>query len=116
MGGDLQIGFLLAHAPGDPDGTRPHMAVRNLIERLNSQTVDEHIQSEIYNSRGMVSRGLNDGGRQERELAEKYRKLSNAVKAGWPRTSAMLRGVAESYESQARHEDIDSDLHDLRWD
>ena len=116
IGCDLQIGFMLAHAPGDPDGTWPHAVVRNLIERLNNETIDRHIQNEIYNSRGVVSKGLNDGGKQERALSEKYKKMSDDVKAKWPRTAAMLRGMAESYEHQARREDIDSDLYDLRWD
>lgn len=116
IGCDLQIGFMLAHAPGDPDGTWPHIAVRNLIERLNNETIDRHIQNEIYNSRGVVSRGINDGGQQERGLAEKYKKMSDAVKTKWPRTGRMLREIAESYEHQAKREDIDSDLQDLRWD
>ncbi len=115
-GCNLQIGFMLAHAPVDPDGVWPHIAVRNLIERLNNEVIDRHIQNNIYNSRGVVSRSLNDGGKQERELAEKYKKMSDAVKAKWPRTAAMLRGIAESYEYQAKHWDIDSDLDDLRWD
>ncbi len=115
-GCDLQIGFILAHAPGDPDGTWPNVAVRNLIERLNNETIDRHIQIEIHNSRGVISRGINDGGKQERELVEKYKKLSDAVKIKWPRTATMLRGIAESYEHQANHADIDSDLQDLRWD
>jgi hypothetical protein len=116
IGCDLQIGFMLAHAPSDPDGTWPHIGVRNLIERLNNETIDRHIQNEIYNSRGVVSRGINDGGKQERELAEKYKKMSDAVKTKWPRTGRVLREIAESYEHQAKREDVDSDLHDLRWD
>lgn len=115
-GGDIQIGFMLAHAPADPDGTWPHTTVRNLIEFLKNEAIDRYIQNEIYNSRGVVTRGLNDGGKQERELAEKYKKMSDAVKVKWPRTSAMLRGIAGSYERQAKYEDVDSDLHDLRWD
>lgn len=116
IGCDLQIGFMLAHAPSDPDGTWPHVAVRNLIERLNNETIDRHIQNEIYNSRGVVSRGINDGGQQERGLAEKYKKMSDAVKTKWPRTGRLLREISESYEHQAKREDIDSDLQDLRWD
>jgi hypothetical protein len=116
IGCDVQIGFMLAHAPVDPDGTWPHTAVRNLIELLKNETVDRHIQNEIYNSRGVTTRGLSDGGKQERELAERYKKMSDAVKVKWPRTSAMLRGIAESYEYQAKYEDVDSDLRDLRWD
>lgn len=115
IGCDIQIGFILAHAPSDPDGAWPHVAVRNAIEHLNSETIDDHIQNEIYNSRGVVSKGLNDGGIQERGLAEKYKQLSEKVKVKWPRTAALLRSLSESYEHQAKREDVDSDLQDLRW-
>jgi len=73
-GGDLQIGFMLARTPGDPDGTWPHTAVRNLIERLDNDVIDERIQMGVYNSRGVVRRGLRDGGAQERGLADSYKK------------------------------------------
>lgn len=114
IGCDLQIGFMFAHIPGDPDGTWPHVGVRNLIERLNNETIDRHIQNEIYNSRGVVSKSINDGGKQERALSEKYKKMSEAVNSKWPRTAAMLRSIAKSYEQQAKSEDIDSDLYDVR--
>ncbi len=115
IGCDIQIGNLLAHAPADPaDGKWPHIAVRNLIEKLNNQTINEHIRVEIFNSRGVVSRGLGDGGRQERELAEKYRNIYDALKVRWPRTASILRELAEGYESEAKREDIDSELRDLR--
>ncbi len=116
IGGDLEIGFMLAHAPADVDGAWPHIVVRNLIELLNNETIDRHIENEIHNSRGVVSRSLNDGGKQERVLEEKYKKMSETIKAKWPRTAKILRSIAESYESQAKREDIESDLHDLRWD
>jgi len=116
IGGDLQIGFILAHAPSDPDGVWPHIAVRNLIEKLNSKTIEEHIQIEIYNSRGVTSRGLMDGGKQERDLAQRYKAMSDSVKNKWPRTGVMLKSIAESYENEAKGHDIESDLTDLRWD
>jgi hypothetical protein len=115
-GGDLQIAFMLSCAPSDSDGTWPHVAVRNLIERLNNKLIDKHIPIGILNRRGVVSRGLNDGGRQERELAERYKKMSDAVRARWPRTAAVIRSIAEFYEQDAKREDIDSDLYDLRSD
>jgi len=116
IGSDLEIGFMLAHTPSEPNGEWPHIAVRNLIEQLNSETIDRHIQNEIYNSRGIVSRAPSDGGVQERKLAEKYMKMGDSLKGKWPRTAAMLRGVGESYERYAKREDIDSDLHDFRCD
>jgi hypothetical protein len=115
-GGDIQIGFMLARAPSDADGAWPHTAVRNLIERLNNGLIEDHIRNGLINSRGVVSRGLSDGGKQERELADKYRKMSASVKGRWPRTAAMLRSVANNYEGYARHEDIESDLRDLLSD
>jgi hypothetical protein len=115
-GGDFQIAFILARAPGENDGVWPHVGVRNLIERLNNGLIDRYIQIENYNNRGVVTRGLNDGGKQERELAERYKKMSDTVKAKWPRIGAMLRAMAESYEQDAKRQDVDSDLHDLRWD
>jgi hypothetical protein len=115
-GCDRQIGSVLARAPSDNDGIWPHVAVRNLIEHLNNEMIDRHIQNEIYNSRGVVSRGPDDGGKRERELADKYEKMSDALKNKWPRTSAILRGIADSYRYQAKREDIETELWDLRWD
>lgn len=114
-GGDLQIAFMLAHAPADDDGTWPHIAIRNLIERLNNEIIDTHIPIGVYNSRGVVSRALNDGGGQERGLSEGYKKMSDAVRAKWLRTAVMLRSLAKTYERDAQYEDISSDLRDLRW-
>jgi hypothetical protein len=116
-GCDIQIGFMLACTPIDPtDGAWPHVAIRNIVELLNNDVIDQHIQNEIYNSRGVTSRGLNDGGKQERELTEKYKKMIDIVKIKWPRTTMLLRSIAESYEYEAKREDVDSDLRDLRWD
>lgn len=111
---DIHIGMLLAYTPADPDGTWPHVAVRNLIETLNNETIDQHIQMGVRNSRGVTSRAHNEGGRQERELVEKYRAMINTLKIRWPRTAVLLRGIAESYEYDAKREDIRADLDDLR--
>lgn len=115
IGGDLQIASILAHAPADPDGIWPHIAVRNAIEHLDNDVIDEHISVALYNARGVISHGLMDGGKPEWESVEKYKKMSDALKTKWPRTGAMLRSLAHSYESMAKYEDIESDLRDLRW-
>ena len=58
------------------------------------------------NQRGVVTRG--EGGAQERELAAKYRAFAEKVKAEWPRTGAILDGLAESYEAEATRWDEDA--------
>jgi len=113
-GCDIEIGQMLARSPAGNDGIWPHPTVRNLIETLNNDVIDRHVEIGIYNGRGVVSRGLRDGGSQERKLMEKYQKMSEEVKTKWPRTSALLRAIARSYEDRARHEDVDTDLWELR--
>ncbi len=114
-GGDLQIAFMLAHSPSDKDGFWPHSAIRKVIEELDNDVVNRHIPIEIYNGRGVVSRGLNEGGDQERNLAKNYREMSEKLNTKWPVTASILRDISESYEHDAKREDIDSDLHDVRW-
>jgi hypothetical protein len=114
-GCDLQIGVLLSRAPADKDGIWPSVAVRNLIEHLKNKVIDDHIPYGIYNSRGVVSRSLTEGGVKERNLSEGYKKMSEVVRAKWPRTAAILDSMAGSYESDARWEDEHAALNDLRF-
>jgi hypothetical protein len=114
-GCDLKLAEILSRAPSDPDGNWPHVAVRNLLERLQNKLIEDHIPFAIYNSRGVVSRSLDAGGKQERELSDKYKTMSKAVRAKWPRTAKVLQAIASMYDSDAKREDIDSDLNDLRW-
>jgi len=114
-GGDLQISFMLAHSPTDRDGVWPHSAVRKVIEDLDNDVVNRHIPIEIYNRRGVTSRGPNDGGDQERKLSQNYREMSEKLNSKWPVTASILRNIANSYENDAKREDVDSDLHDIRW-
>ena len=56
------------------------------------------------NSRGVATRGVYDGGDQERALAARYAGWAQTV-GRWPRTSRLLRELAEDYERDARMED-----------
>jgi len=111
---DLQIAEILARAPADTDGAWPHIAVRNVIERLKNQLLDKHIWIALRNNRGVVSRSLFDGGKLERSLAEQYNGWAAQIRAKWPRTAAILRSLAQSYEAQAHDEDVSAHLLDLK--
>src|SRR5581483_8290404 len=103
-GGDLQIASLLSHAPSGNDGIWPDIAVRNLIEHLKNEIIEQHIPVGIYNNRGVTQRNPLEGGVQERKLAEDYAKMSKEMRIKWPRTAAMLRTIAESYDRDAKRE------------
>ena len=114
-GGDLQIAEILAKSPADPDSIWPHRAIRDVVEGLQNQVVERHIQIAVRNNRGVTTRGIYDGGAQERVLAERYDKMSKTLAAKWPRTAAILGAIAKSYHRDAQREDMSTDLRDLSW-
>ena len=102
---DEFIGHLLAYAPPDPDSVWPHIVVRDLIERLSSAHLETGIDVERFNMAGRFhARALYDGGSRERGVAEQFRDWSKKTVA-WPRTSAMLERIAESWDRFATMQD-----------
>ena len=107
--GDESIGEALAAAPPDHDGSWPCQAVRDLLEELRNDDVDRGLQVKVFNNRGGTSRSLDEGGRQERELAEKYSASERQFLERWPRSAAIMRQLADTYESHARREDAEAE-------
>ena len=95
--GDLRIGEALVAAPPGPDDEAPSEAVRDLIERLNNDEIDGGYHTAVHNRLGATSRGITEGGTIERDLASKYRDISQRYR-NWPRTAAIFEGLASSYE------------------
>jgi hypothetical protein len=109
---DSQIGQVLAHAPPEPDGIWPAIPIRELIRIARSQYLENGIYVGIHNKRGGTSRAMSDGGAQERNLANYYRKCSESTALEWPRTSALLEQIAKSYEWQGNRHDEDAERRD----
>ena len=103
--GDQQIGQLLSGSPRDADGTWPAIAVREVIENTRSRELERGLLVGVLNGRGATSRGMTDGGAQERDLAARYRRDADAVAFEWHRTAAVLGQIAKHYEDQARRFD-----------
>jgi hypothetical protein len=108
--GDERIGQVLSGSPMGTDGTWPHAAVRDVIEEVVSADLERGIEVGIWNSRGVVSKAIGEGGLQERQLAERYAGFASGVGDRWPRTAAMLRRLAEGYRADARREDQEAEL------
>ena len=103
---DQYIGHALAYAPtDDKDGAWPHRIVRDLIEEVASDKMEQGIAIERINMRGFTTRGPYDGGDQERSTAAQVRSWSDAAMA-WPRTCRMLKGMAAGWERDAEWHDI----------
>lgn len=110
---DNYIGHVLAHASADPDGAWPHRVVRGEIERLASDDVERAVQIERFNMRGVHSRGMYQGGNEERDFARAAYDAAQSVIA-WPRTSAMLRAIGKMWEEDAARADVDAAQQRLR--
>ena len=107
--GDSHIGRVLAAGPPDEDGSRPGVAVRNLLERLQNPDIEDGLRVELYNSRGPTTRGAFDGGEQEREVAAMYSGQSEKFADRWPRATSVMRELAEGYERDARRLDEEAE-------
>ncbi len=111
-----QIGKVLAHYPPGADGAWPHDAVRELIEEHASEEMEHGITLGVLNSRGVVSRSLDEGGRQERAIAVQYKEYARILSDKWPRTAMLMKEIARSYDFQARREDLETEIREDLWD
>lgn len=113
--GDHLIGQVMRYGPGSREHQWPAPEICDLIDRIGSDDLDSGFRMEVYNSRGVTTRAPTAGGQQERALAEQYRKYAAEARLRWPRTAALLRSLAETYEADAAREDANADLTEDLW-
>ena len=106
---------MFSKSPNGDDGLWPHEAIREIIEEVVSEGLESGIHVGIRNGRGPTTRAVGEGGKQERALAERYRKYAQALGDAWPRTSRLLTSVADSYAEDARREDTRVELNEELW-
>lgn len=103
--GELQIGEVFAHSPRESDETFPARAIRNVLEAAPNDRFERGFIIGLHNKRGVTSRGMTDGGKQEYELARQYDQWAARVEATHPRTAGALRSVGDSYREEGRRND-----------
>ena len=103
--GDQYIGQILSRAQADEDGIEPCTAVCEAMERVGSQDIASGFTIGTFNAREVATRAIGEGGRQERELAEKYRSWARHRSPHYPFVGGILVGIANDYDRQALRED-----------
>ncbi len=68
---DSRIGEILSYSPESPDGTWPCVEVRDVLEEIQSQSIENGFYIGTYNQRGAIWRGKS--GKQEWDLVQKNR-------------------------------------------
>ncbi len=97
---EQQIGIMLARVPNLMDNIWPCEVAREFIEDGNVE-IGKGLSIGKFNSRGVTSRSLTDGGAQEKELASKYTENSKKIEVDYPETTKLLKQMAEDYLSDA---------------
>ncbi len=103
---DQEIGKVLSFAPTGTDGRWPHEEIRHVLEKLTkSSDIERGFMLGRRNQRGVVSKGIGEGGRQERDISAGYENDASALRASWPTTARLLKLLAKHYQADARYED-----------
>ena len=103
------IGTMLFGCPVDKEGVPPD-AVGKFFEARGNKTMASGYYCAVCNSRGVY---WTDGGKPEKELAEKYAAIAGKLRErGFSRLARVYDGIATGYGKQAGQEKIDSDLRD----
>lgn len=108
--GNRLIGQILAKSPNGKDGIFPCEETRVILEEISTKEMDEEFLIGKQNLRGMTMRAHDEGGEQEYKLAEKYKNDANILKFTYPKTSALLRKLSDSYIEYAKREDLSNEL------
>ena len=111
---DYYIGELLAHVSGGADGIWPNEIVREALEYYQNSDIERGLLIKKRNMRGVTSRGIFDGGMQEKTLSSSYARDAEKIKQNWPRTSRILLSISNSYLEDAKRQDVDAELTELK--
>lgn len=113
-GYSIRIWEMLAHTPADSQGVWPSIPVRNIIEKLDDDSIDLHASIGFSNQHSTVIKNVGDGTGYEKSLAEKYKNDAEGMVIEWPRSSWILKNISKSFERSAVREDIENDLRSLQ--
>ena len=108
--GDQCIGHLLRYTPPEPDGAWPNRSVCEIIEDAGIAELEEGIEVEVFNSRGVTTRDPYAGGSLERALVDQYTEYAERLGFEYPRTKNMLKRIADDWAKHARRQDMESEL------
>ena len=105
---DLTIGGWLSEWPLNKNLEYwPNTIIADLLDQDDCEDIRRGFHTGVYNSRGVTTRMPYDGGTQERQVAEEFRRFSSHWQNSKPNLVAMIESLAKSYEHEAKRHDED---------
>jgi hypothetical protein len=95
-----RVGHVLIHTPPDPTGLWIHHSAATALNAKDASDMRNGFRNALFNSRGGYY--VDPEGREERELASKYRNQAEKLEShGYHRLANSLRELAVAYERDA---------------
>ena len=111
---DMEIGKVLAQYPENiPEW--PQELLFQIIEEINSDSLNSNYSSALFNKRGSSTRGPFDGGNIEREKAKYFEKLANDFKNKFPNVSEIFKRLEKGYLVDAKRMDEQAERDRLEY-
>lgn len=104
--GQQKVGEVLSRVPcAEEDGIWPCRVARVYMELEEYEHISEGMSVARYNNRGVTTRGMTEGGMQERELAMAYQNDADKIRDMYPETAKLLENMARGYLAEAEYFD-----------
>ncbi|GGJ44028.1 hypothetical protein [Deinococcus roseus] len=103
-----EVGWVVSHC--DSEDIWPPEAVRHLIEELASEDFDKGVLVGRQDQRGLIKKAHREAGAQEHALKARHLRDADVLQGQFPRTSRMLRKLANSYRRLGDRDDRDDEL------
>lgn len=107
--GDEILGQISARCGRGEDGFWPADHVRLVVEKLKSESFENGLYIGKANLRGVTTRGLTDGGGQEKMLSNEFLDAAVNLELQHSRTSKVNRRLAAKYAREAEFFDADAE-------
>ncbi|MDR2544300.1 MAG: hypothetical protein LBD03_01945 [Methanobrevibacter sp.] len=111
---DDQIGELLSHTEPENDMWPPE-PVCKIIESIKSEKASMGFRIGTINKRGVFTKSFNEGGKQEWELADKFKGYAKKINTQFPKMASLLDDIAKHYENLAKEEDERAEIQELDY-
>ena len=111
--GDFEIGRL-RFKPVCEAEKQPPLELVSLLEAVGSQSVLDGYANPLVYGRGITLRSPFDGGKQERDLVERYDTISKKCAGTIPNLSDEYARFAKHYEGLAKKEDLEAERERLK--
>jgi hypothetical protein len=112
---DIILGRGLSKEVESDKDLRPLPAACKVLEQFASEDMLEEFRVGRFNSRGVVSNGVDDRGYSTPDLADHYKDIAQKLQNDYPKVASVMRQLEQRYRREAEIDQQIEDERDLNW-